>query len=136
MDDVLEFCGDQSWSYQHHIQRPLVDGMRDPVPANRQAACYGVGIAAQKGGPAWATFLSESLPVLFAACSLPNAREDDHVFATENACASIAKILQSPHSRVPNVQEVVPHWINTLPVINDEEAAPFAYMYLAKLIDE
>ncbi|KAL8882256.1 MAG: hypothetical protein Q9198_000720 [Flavoplaca austrocitrina] len=136
LDDVLEFCGDQSWSYQHHIQRPLVDGMRDPIPANRQAACYGVGMAAQKGGPAWATFCSESLQVLFAACALPNAREDDDVFATENACASIAKILQSPHSRIPNVQEVIPHWINTLPVVNDEEAAPYAYMYLAKLIDE
>ncbi|KAI4189513.1 MAG: hypothetical protein L6R41_001421 [Letrouitia leprolyta] len=136
MDDVLEFCGDQSWSYQNHIQKPLIDGVRDVVPANRQAACYGVGIAAQKGGAAWSTFVSESLPALFAACQVPNARDDDHVFATENACASIAKILQSPYTRVSNEQEVVAHWIGTLPLVNDEEAAPYAYMYLAKLIDE
>ncbi|KAL8951885.1 MAG: hypothetical protein Q9222_002160 [Ikaeria aurantiellina] len=136
MDDVLEFCDDQSWSYQNHIQKPLVDGMRDPIPANRQAACYGVGIAAQKGGASWSGFVSESLPILFAACQMPKAREDDHVFATENACASIAKILQSPYTRIANMQEVIPHWIDTLPVINDEEAAPYAYMYLAKLIDE
>ncbi|KAI4109039.1 MAG: hypothetical protein L6R37_000757 [Teloschistes peruensis] len=136
LDDVLEFCGDQSWSYQNHIQQPLVDGMRDPVPANRQAACYGVGIAAQKGGASWSTFTRESLHALFAACQLPNAREDDHVFATENACASIAKIMSSPHSRVPNAQEVIEPWISTLPVENDEEAAPYAYTYLAKLIDE
>lgn len=136
LDDVLEFCGDQSWSYQNHIQQPLVAGMRDPVPANRQAACYGVGIAAQKGGAAWSTFTSESLHALFAACQLPNAREDDHVFATENACASIAKIMLSPHCRVPNAQEVIGPWIGTLPIENDEEAAPYAYTYLAKLIDE
>ncbi|KAI4202157.1 MAG: hypothetical protein LQ348_001546 [Seirophora lacunosa] len=136
LDDVLEFCGDQSWSYQNHIQKPLIDGVRDPIPANRQAACYGVGVAAQKGGAAWSSFTSESLPVLFEACQLPNAREDDHVFATENACAAIAKIMQSHYTRIPNSQEVISHWIRTLPVANDEEAAPYAYMYLTKLIDE
>lgn len=136
MDDVLEFCGDQSWSYQNHIQQPLIDGMRDAVPANRQAACYGVGIAAQKGGAAWSSFAAESLPALFNVCQLPNAREEDHIFATENACASIAKILQANASKVPNVQEVVKLWINTLPVVNDEEAAPYAYMFLANLIDQ
>lgn len=136
MDDVLEFCGDQSWSYQMHIRQPLIDGMRDDVPANRQAACYGVGIAAQKGGAPWSDFVAESLPILFAACQRPDAREEDHNFATENACASIAKILQANPSKVQNVQEVVAHWINTLPVVNDEEAAPYAYMFLAQLIDQ
>ncbi len=136
MDDVLEFCGDQSWSYQNHIRQPLINGIQDDVPANRQAACYGVGIAAQKGGAPWSDFVAESLPALFAACQRPDAREDDHVFATENACASIAKILQANPSKVMNVQEVLAHWINTLPVINDEEAAPYAYMFLAQLIDQ
>ena len=136
MDDVLEFCGDQSWSYQNHIRQPLIDGIRDDIPANRQAACYGVGIAAQKGGAPWSDFVAESLPALFAACQRPDAREDDHVFATENACASIAKILQANPSKVPNIQGILAHWINTLPVVNDEEAAPYAYMFLAQLIDQ
>ena len=135
-DDVLEFCGDQSWSYQDHIRQPLIDGMRDSVPANRQAACYGVGIAAQKGGQPWSHFVLESLPLLFQVAQLPEARDEDHVFATENACASIAKILQAHASKLPNVQEVVQHWLNTLPVTNDEEAAPYAYMFLASLIDQ
>ena len=135
-DDVLEFCGDQSWSYQDHFRQPLVDGMRDPIPANRQAACYGVGIAAQKGGQPWSHFALESLPLLFQATQLPEARDDDHVFATENASASIAKILQAHAAKMPNVQEVVQHWLNTLPVVNDEEAAPYAYMFLSSLIDQ
>lgn len=135
-DDVLEFCGDQSWSYQDHIRAPLIAGMQDAVPANRQAACYGVGVAAQKGGTNWSGFVAESLPILFQVCQLPQAREEDHVFATENACASIAKILQSNASKVQNIQEVVNHWLATLPVINDEEAAPYAYMFLAQLIDQ
>ncbi len=136
MDDVLEFCGDQSWSYQDHIRQPLVAGMQDPIPANRQAACYGIGIAAQKGGSSWSSFVAESMPTLFAVCQLEQAREDDHIFATENACASIAKILQFNSSKVPNVQEVVSHWLLTLPVISDEEAAPYAYMFLTQLINQ
>jgi len=136
MDDVLEFCGDQSWSYQDHIRQPLVAGMQDPIPANRQAACYGIGIAAQKGGSDWSSFVAESMPTLFAVCQLEQAREDDHIFATENACASIAKILQFNSSKVPNVQEVVSHWLLTLPVISDEEAAPYAYMFLTQLINQ
>ena len=136
MDDVLEFCGEQSWSYQQHIRQPLLDGMRDPIPANRQAACYGVGVAAQKGGPAWSSFVAEALPLLFQVTQMPRAREDDHVFATENACASIAKIMQTNAGKVPNLQEVLQHWLQTLPVVNDEEAAPFSYLFLAQLIEQ
>ena len=135
-DDVLEFCGHQSWNFESQIKQPLIDGMRDAVPANRQAACYGIGMVAQKGGPQWAGFVADSLPTLFAATERADARLDDHVFATENACAAIAKILQSNASKVPNVQQVVARWIQTLPVINDEEAAPFVYSFLAQLIDQ
>jgi hypothetical protein len=136
MDDVLEFCGEQSWNYSSHIIQPLIDGMRDDIPANRQAACYGVGIAAQKGGPAWAEFVAASIPTLFQACQHTQARIDDHVFATENASTSIAKILHYNSSKVSNPQEVVNSWIETLPIVNDEEAAPYAYSFLAQLIEQ
>jgi len=136
MDDVCEFCGPESWKYNSHIVQPIIDGIRDDVPANRQAATYGAGVAGQKGGEPWADFANASLPLLFQACARPDARQDDHVFATENACASIAKILHFNSSKVSNVQEVVSHWLNTLPVTNDEEAAPFAYSFLGQLIDQ
>ncbi|KAL1301645.1 hypothetical protein AAFC00_005868 [Neodothiora populina] len=136
MDDVLEFCGPESWKYQSHIVQPLVDGIQDDIPANRQAACYGAGVLAHKGGEPWSQLASASLPLLFQATQRPDAREDDHAFATENACASIAKILQFNSSKIPNVQEVVTGWIDTLPVVNDEEAAPYAYSFLAQLIEQ
>ncbi|KAK4983443.1 importin subunit beta-3 [Elasticomyces elasticus] len=134
-DDVLEFCGAESWRYSSHIIDPLIDGIRDNVPANRQAAAYGAGVAAHKGGEAWSDFACVSLPVLFTATGRPDAREDDHVFATENACASIAKILHYNKSKVQNEQQYIEEWLKTLPVVNDEEAAPYAYAYLAQLID-
>jgi hypothetical protein len=136
LDDVLEFSGPASWHYHTHIVQPLIDGMRDEAPANRQAACYGAGVAAQKGGDAWSEFAAGSLPILFQVTQRPNARSDDDAFATENACASIAKILHFNSSKVPNVPDVINAWVDTLPVTNDEEAAPYAYSFLAELIEQ
>ena len=135
-DDALEFAGQHSWSYSAHIIQPLVDGIRDDTPANRQAAAYGAGVAAQKGGPAWAEFAAAALPILFQATRHASARDDDHVYATENACAAIAKIMHFNSAKVQNPQEVLDHWVETLPVVNDDEAAPYAYSFLAQLVEK
>ena len=135
-DDILEFCGPHSWNYHTHIIQPLAKGMQDTIAANRQAAVYGVGLAAHKGGEPWADFVNAGLPILFEMTQRPNARDDDDVYATENACATIAKILHFLPTKVQNLQEVVNAWVGTLPVINDEEAAPYAYSFLAQLIDQ
>jgi hypothetical protein len=136
MDDVLEFCGEASWKYNESIIEPLVAGCRDPAPANRQAAAYGIGVAAHKGGPQWSQFFAPAMELLFQVTQFPNARGDDDVFATENACAAIAKILHYNAASIPNVQQVNVQWVETLPITNDEEAAPYAYAYLAQLIDQ
>lgn len=135
MDDVLEFCGEESFKYQAFIMEPLIAGCRDAAPANRQAAAYGIGVAAHKGGPQWSPFLGPAVELLFQVTQFPNARGDDDVYATENACAAIAKVLRYNPASIPNQQQVITQWIDTLPVVNDEEAAPYAYAYLAQLID-
>ncbi|KAA8622517.1 KAP95 Karyopherin importin beta [Pyrenophora tritici-repentis] len=135
-DDVLEFCGPESWQYKDHIIQPLIDGMQDDVPANRQAAVYGVGVAAHKGGENWSEFVAASLPMLFQVTQRPNARADDDIFATENASAAIAKILHYNSSKVQNWDSVAAAWVDTLPITNDEEATPYAYAFLAQLIEQ
>ncbi|TAQ88236.1 hypothetical protein B7494_g3439 [Chlorociboria aeruginascens] len=136
VDDVLEFCGEQSWNYSSIIIDPLIAGCKDAAPANRQAAAYGIGVVAQKGGPQWSQFLGAAIELLFNITQAPNARGDDDVFATENACAAIAKVMHYNASAILNPQQVIAQWIETLPVVNDEEAAPYAYAYLAQLIEE
>ena len=136
MDDLLEFCGPAAWKYQHHFVKPIVDGLSDEIPANRQAAAYGVGIAARNGGDMFSEFAAACIPKLFQVTHHPRAREEEHVFATENACASIAKILHFNAQRVQNPAVVVQNWVGTLPILHDEEAAPYAYLFLADLIDQ
>ncbi|KAJ5551339.1 hypothetical protein N7535_000711 [Penicillium sp. DV-2018c] len=136
MDDVLEFCGEESWTYKDHIMQPLASGLQDENAANRQAAAYGVGVAAQKGGAAWSDFVAASLPSLFQITQHAQSRTEENVFATENASASIAKILHYNASKVQAPQDVVTNWIETLPITYDEEAAPYAYSFIAQLIDQ
>ncbi|KAL4797281.1 armadillo-type protein [Aspergillus venezuelensis] len=136
MDDVLEFCGPDSWRYKDHIIQPLAAGLTDSNAANRQAAAYGVGVAAQKGGEAWSGFVAACLPNLFQVTQFSQSRTEEHVYATENASASIAKILHYNSSKVTNAAELAANWINTLPITFDEEAAPYAYSFLAQLIDQ
>ncbi|KAI9052596.1 hypothetical protein LZ554_003939 [Drepanopeziza brunnea f. sp. 'monogermtubi'] len=136
MDDVLEFCGEQSWNYSQAIINPLIAGCKDLAPANRQAAAYGIGVAAHKGGPQWSQFLVGAVELLFQVTQFPNARGDDDVYATENACAAIAKVLHFHSRSLPNLQQVIVQWIETLPIVNDDEAAPFAYRYLGELIEQ
>lgn len=136
MDDVLEFCGEASWTYKESIIQPLIAGMQDENPANRQAAAYGVGIAAQKGGPAWSEFVAASIPYLFQITQHPQGRTEEHVYATENGTCSIAKVLHFNASKIQNPQQVVDTWMETLPVVHDEEAAPYAYSFLAQLINQ
>ena len=134
MDDVLEYCGPQSIHYVNYIAQPLINGCQDPSPAIRQAAAYGIGVAAHRGGAAWAQFLGGTIPFLFQAIQVPDARNEENVYATENACAAIAKILHYNSSAVQQLQDVITQWVETLPVTNDEEAAPYAYAYMAELI--
>jgi importin-5 len=136
MDDVLEYCGAHSTHYAGYITQPLIDGCKDASPAIRQAAAYGIGVAAHHGGAAWAPFLGGAIPYLFQAAQVQDARSEDNVYATENASAAIAKILHNNSSNVVNIDAVITQWVDTLPVTNDEEAAPYAYAYLTELIEK
>jgi hypothetical protein len=136
MDDVLEYCGPESMHYANYITQPLINGCHDSSAAIRQAAAYGIGVAAHRGGQAWAQFLGGSVSYLFQVVQVPDARNSDNVYATENACAAIAKILHYNASTVADPNAITAQWVETLPVVNDEEAAPYAYAYLAELIDK
>ncbi|EGO55605.1 hypothetical protein NEUTE1DRAFT_148083 [Neurospora tetrasperma FGSC 2508] len=136
MDDVLEYCGAESIHYAQYISEPLLLGCQDASPAIRQAAAYGIGVAAHHGGQAWAPLVGQAVEVLFKATQIPDARNEDNVYATENACAAIAKILHFNSSQVANPDQVATQWFETLPVLNDEEAAPYAYAFMTQLIEK
>lgn len=136
IDDVIEFAGRESFQYQDLFLPSLSSAIRDTDYTIRQAGAYGIGVAAQHGGEAYTQFCVSSLPALFAMTQLPQARVEDDVYATENACSAISKILRTKSSHVTDLNGVITAWLGTLPVVNDDEAAPYVYAYLNDLIDK
>jgi len=155
-DDVLEYCGAQSSHYDKLIMGPLLNGLKQRSPAVRQAAAYGIGVAARQAGKEWAAMLKNAIKPLFEVVEVPSwnehgvlpdglteeaildkARNDDNVYATENACAAIAKILHFyPEAVTVDPYQVIAQWFKLLPITNDEEAAPYTYLYLVELISK
>ena len=56
-DDLIEFCGPDAWKYKDYFGQFLVSSLTDPSVDVRQAACYGIGVAGQFGGPVFQPLL-------------------------------------------------------------------------------
>jgi len=58
----------------------------------RQAAAYGLGIAAQHRREAFRPVASQSTQLLVAIASAPDAHSDQNASATDNAVAALGKV--------------------------------------------
>jgi hypothetical protein len=137
VDDLIEHTGPDSWKYKDVFMSKMVDALVDGDASVRQAAAYGIGVAAQYGGESYAQATVAALETLFNIVNVPEARSEDNVYATENACTAIAKVLRKHGAQLgPNLDAALTEWVKSLPIVADEEAAPFSYMMLTDLIEQ
>lgn len=137
VDDLIEFTGPDSWKYHELFLPKMVDALVSGDASVRQAAAYGIGVAAQYGGESYAESTIQSLQTLFNLVNVPDARTEDNIHATENASAAIAKILrQNGFLLGDGLSSALQQWVDTLPITSDEEVAPFSYYFLADLISQ
>ncbi|XP_011878216.1 PREDICTED: importin-5 [Vollenhovia emeryi] len=133
-DDVIEFGGPECVKYQEFFLRPMIQYVSDKSAEVRQAAAYGCGVLGQFGGEGFAQACAEALPKLMEVISDPESRSLENVNPTENAISAVTKILKYNNTRI-NVDEILPHWLTWLPVVEDEDEAPHVYGYLCDLIE-
>lgn len=133
--DLLEYTGPQSEVFKDMFLNVIGESLTSSHASIRQAASYAVGMAAQHGGNAYGEFCLACLEPMFKMASVPDARADDNINATENSIAAIAKIFASFGSSIPNLDGLIFQWIDLLPVTQDEEAAAFSYFFLCQLIE-
>jgi hypothetical protein len=133
--DLIEYTGDSSSALRELFLGPVGDSLTHPDPRIRQAAAYSVGVAAQHAPNSYGDFTLAALEPLFKITQIGDARSEENTGATENASCAIAKVLHAYGERVPNFNAVVESWIKTLPVLKDIEAAPYAYRFLAQLME-
>ncbi|KAJ2344876.1 importin subunit beta-3 [Coemansia sp. RSA 2618] len=137
-DDLVEFTGPASSQYAGDFLEPIAQALRDQsAPDLRQAAAYGVGVMAQFGGSAYADFVvNAALPLLLEMLARADAREEDNVYATENAVSAVAKILRFFGANLTDAHMLLQTWFRALPVTNDADEVPSVYEYLVQLMRE
>ncbi|KAF9939192.1 hypothetical protein BGZ65_011271 [Modicella reniformis] len=135
LDDFVEFTGPSSWPIMVPFLPQVFESVLNVAPDVRQAACYGLGLCGQYGGPQYAEVCSAALTLLFQVIHEENSRELENVYATENAISAVAKICKFNSSHF-DVRTVLPSWVQTLPIVNDEAEAPLTYTYLLDLMEE
>ncbi|GAV47760.1 hypothetical protein ZYGR_0I00560 [Zygosaccharomyces rouxii] len=135
ISDLVQYGGERSAPFKNSFIPKATAYLVSPEPSIRQAAAYLIGVGAQSAPNTYADVCISSLDILFQVVSIPDAKSDENQTATENASASIAKILYAFNTTIPNVETYIANWVRSLPILVDEEAAAFAYRYLSHLID-
>ncbi|KAF9578472.1 hypothetical protein BGW38_005703, partial [Lunasporangiospora selenospora] len=134
LDDLIEFTGPNSWPTITPYLPKMLESVLDPSSDVRQAACYGIGLCGEFGGPEYAEVCNAALAPLFQVINAPQSKAIDNVYVTENAISAVTKICKFNNSKF-DVNTVLPLWIQTLPLLHDEDEAPTTYTYLLDLID-
>ncbi|TPX44882.1 hypothetical protein SeLEV6574_g04238 [Synchytrium endobioticum] len=132
-DDMIEYMGPVSYGYHTHFWDLLIRSLQDSSSEVRQAAAYGIGQAAERGGPNFGPLCIASIPHLFGLINIPDSKSEDHILVTENAVSSIGKICKH-HGSSFDSKEVLAAWSLALPVVEDQQEAPIVYGYLMELI--
>ncbi|KAJ1912131.1 importin subunit beta-3 [Mycoemilia scoparia] len=135
-DDLIEFTGPASSVYAPKFFNIMIQSIIDPASSDiRQAAAYGVGVAAQFGGDSYAEAVAAAIPNLKALMTLGDARSEENVYPTENAISAITKILKFNSSKVNDPHQLLADWFFALPIANDEDEAPMTYSYFVELLE-
>lgn len=135
VSDILEHCGPDSVPFKEMFVKVISESVTSANASIRQICTNAIGMAAQYGGDGYAEFCLSLLEPMFKMAMVPDARADENVYATENCVSAIAKVCHRFSSSVPNLDSLIDQWISLLPIVQDESAAPFAYMFLSELID-
>ncbi|CBY21088.1 unnamed protein product [Oikopleura dioica] len=136
-DDIIEFCGEESWQYSDLYLQALARGINDQQPEVRQAASYGVGILGKCGPQAAQQMLGPFVEQLAKVIEGPLGRggeNPEQVEATENAISAVAKILQH-RPNTASLEDWLERFLTWLPVCEDTEESVNTYSFLANLLE-
>ncbi|ODV60199.1 ARM repeat-containing protein [Ascoidea rubescens DSM 1968] len=134
--DLIEYCGKDSYNFHSVFVNQIGQALDlSNHPSIRQAACYVVGVAAQYGGQNYQSFCLATLQLLFKIIQSEGSKSIENISATENAISALAKILNEYGSTVSNFDLIVENWIQSLPVIEEQDCILTSYSFLVKLIN-
>jgi len=134
ISDMIMYSGQYSGEFKNLFIDTIISYLLHIEPAIRQGASYCIGCCATSAPTIYLDSCMAAMNNLIKIVSDPESKNDDNNMATENAAASIAKILSiyKPEQQ----DEVLKFWIKSFPILEDKEAAAFNYKFLADLIKQ
>ncbi|GLT69348.1 hypothetical protein SLA2020_415060 [Shorea laevis] len=117
-DDVAEQCREAALKYYDTFLPFLLEACNDDNPDVRQAAVYGLGVCAEFGGPVFKHLVGEALSRLNVVMRHPNALEPDNY-----------------HRDSIDSAQVVPAWLNCLPIKGDLIEAKVVHEQLCSMVE-
>ncbi|XP_039030955.1 importin-5-like [Hibiscus syriacus] len=133
-DDVVEQCREAALKYYDTYLPFMLEACNDETPDVRQAAVYGLGVCAEFGGPVFKPIVGEALSRLNAVIGHPNALLPENVMAYDNAVSALGKICLF-HRNSIDATQVVPAWLNCLPIKGDLIEAKVVHEQLCSMVE-
>ncbi|KAJ8770124.1 hypothetical protein K2173_011219 [Erythroxylum novogranatense] len=133
-DDVAEQCRETALKYYDTYLPFLLEACNDENSDVRQAAVYGLGVCAEFGGSVFKPLVGEALSRLNVVIQQPNAKHSENVMAYDNAVSALGKICQFHRDSIDSAQ-VVPAWLNCLPITSDLIEAKFVHDRLCSMVE-
>ncbi|KAL3518942.1 hypothetical protein ACH5RR_021531 [Cinchona calisaya] len=133
-DDVAEQCREAALKYYDTHLPFLLEACNDGNSDVRQAAVYGLGVCAEFGGAVFKPLVGEALSRLNVVIGHPNAHQPDNVMAYDNAVSALGKICQFHRDSIDSAQ-VVPAWLNCLPIKGDLIEAKVVHEQLCSMVE-
>ncbi|KAK4047556.1 importin subunit beta-3 [Microbotryomycetes sp. JL201] len=115
-----------------HAERVL-ESVSDLDESIRRNAAYAVGVAAERIPVGFEQFVVAAIEPLFASIGPVDTVDSDALSARDNAVSALGKIIKALSHR-PDVQALLPKWIESLPVLVDGDEMTATNELLISLI--
>jgi hypothetical protein len=149
--DMLEQLGGQNeymGPYHEIIQRSISEAAVHQEIDLKQSGFYGVGIAAQFGGPLYKPMVQQLLPYLVqyieSTLSTVNNKvseiEQEAGGCYDNAVSGLCKIMKFQPDLISagqngfSAEQFLSRWLTWLPLCHDEDEVPHVYGYVCQLM--
>ncbi|XP_059281070.1 uncharacterized protein LOC132034724 [Lycium ferocissimum] len=131
---LMEECPEAALTYYDSCLSLILDASNDEHPRVRQSALYGLVLWAEYGRSSFKPFVGEALSRINIVIMHKRAREPENEFAYDNAVSALGKICQFHGESIDSAQ-VIPAWLNCLPIKADLQEAIFVHELLCSMVE-
>ncbi|XP_060195706.1 uncharacterized protein LOC132624961 [Lycium barbarum] len=133
-DNLMEECPEAALKYYDSCLPLILVASNDEDPGVRRSALYGLVLWAEYGRSSFRPFVGEALSRINIVIMHLRARKPENEFAYDNAVSALGKICQF-HGETIDSAQVIPAWLNCLPIKADLQEAIFVHELLCSMVE-